>query len=413
MKPPISSWILALASVCIAATCFANESFPYTAQIQENGAKVRSGPGEQYYATERVSGAATVEVWRRAPGGWLGVRPLEESFSLVSADGLRYSADSDVAQVIGDKLVSWIGSNVESVDEHKWQVRLMPGESVVVQGNAELPLHAGARKRALIKIAPPSGEFRWIRESDLVEHEEERPDPAIELAQFRVLVEDEEDAAQRDSFVPRRVARRELEGQHVPSAKTASQPRAPKSLLSTEEFNQRLGELQLELSRLVVQPPEKWQLQQLSDDVAELIDRGSSTLHRARGGRFQEQIDEFADLQSRFVMLNQSDELPVGTGTVVDDDSTRSASADLDSAPLFDGTGWLLPVHSSKHNAPPFALLDEEGRILQFVSPAPGLNLHRFLRKEIGIFGQKSAHSRFEKPHLVADRVVDLARHRR
>jgi hypothetical protein len=70
-------------------------------------------------------------------------------------------------------------------------------------------------------------------------------------------------------------------------------------------------------------------------------------------------------------------------------------------------------VHSTKRAAPPYALLDGEGRILHFVSPAPGLNLHRYLRKEIGIYGQRSFISSLEKPHVTAHRVVDLNRHRR
>jgi hypothetical protein len=81
--------------------------------------------------------------------------------------------------------------------------------------------------------------------------------------------------------------------------------------------------------------------------------------------------------------------------------------------PRFDGSGWLLPVHSKKRTAPPYALLDEEGRLLQFVSPAPGMNLHRYLRKEIGVFGQTSFIESLSKPHLTAHRVVELDRHRR
>ena len=82
-------------------------------------------------------------------------------------------------------------------------------------------------------------------------------------------------------------------------------------------------------------------------------------------------------------------------------------------SPRFDGTGWLLPVHSTKKSAPPYALLDKDGNILQFVSPAPGLNLNRYLRKEVGIFGQKEQSTTADKAHLTAQRVVELDRHRK
>jgi hypothetical protein len=58
-------------------------------------------------------------------------------------------------------------------------------------------------------------------------------------------------------------------------------------------------------------------------------------------------------------------------------------------------------------------LLDKDGNILQFVSPAPGLNLNRYLRKEIGVFGQKDQPPTLDKPHLTAHRIVELDRHRK
>jgi hypothetical protein len=79
----------------------------------------------------------------------------------------------------------------------------------------------------------------------------------------------------------------------------------------------------------------------------------------------------------------------------------------------YDGSGWLVPVHSTKQTAPPYALLDAEGDVLQYVSPTPGLNLHRYVRKQVGIFGHRGYQQSLKKPHLTAERVVDLRRHLR
>jgi hypothetical protein len=163
------------------------------------------------------------------------------------------------------------------------------------------------------------------------------------------------------------------------------------------------------LSRLVAEPPERWELDEILTRAQELAEAGSTTLERARAQRFLEQVEEFDDLRSRFVRLRRPDSSPVGTGAA----APAVASLELGEDPQFDGQGWLLPVHSTKQNSPPYALLDGDGRIVQFVSPAPGMNLHRYLRKEIGIFGQQSPRTTLEKPHLTAHRVVDLARHRR
>ena len=79
----------------------------------------------------------------------------------------------------------------------------------------------------------------------------------------------------------------------------------------------------------------------------------------------------------------------------------------------YDGSGWLVPVHASKGTVPPYALLDVQGDVMQYVSPTPGLNLQRYLRKRIGVFGQQGFVRSLNKPHVTAEGVVDLDRHLR
>jgi hypothetical protein len=71
-----------------------------------------------------------------------------------------------------------------------------------------------------------------------------------------------------------------------------------------------------------------------------------------------------------------------------------------------------MPVLSRRSEAPPFALTDEQGQILQYVSPAPGLNLHRYLKQEVGVYGQRGLNPRLGAAHLTVQRVVVLDRHR-
>jgi hypothetical protein len=164
---------------------------------------------------------------------------------------------------------------------------------------------------------------------------------------------------------------------------------------------------------MAAKPPGVWDLASLRDEARELLDRGSTTLQRARAQRLLERIKEFDGLQARCALLRRP-------ATFAAEDASRASAGDPGSGaasppadPRFDGSGWLLPVHSTRRAAPPYALLDSEGRILQFVSPAPGLNLHRYLRKEIGVYGQRSYIPSLDKPHVTAHRVVGLSRHRR
>ncbi len=76
------------------------------------------------------------------------------------------------------------------------------------------------------------------------------------------------------------------------------------------------------------------------------------------------------------------------------------------SAPRFDAEGWLMPVHSTRRVAPPFALLDDDGRVICYVQPAPGLNLRRHAKKRVGLFGEKRFIADLRASLLTVSRVV-------
>jgi hypothetical protein len=100
--------------------------------------------------------------------------------------------------------------------------------------------------------------------------------------------------------------------------------------------------------------------------------------------------------------------------------SGQSNSAAAATTPNFDGRGWLMPLVSRKGGVsagrqymPPYVLTDQQGNILQFVTPAPGVNLHRYVQQEIGVFGQRRSFDHLQQPHVTASRIVQLDRHRR
>ena len=70
-----------------------------------------------------------------------------------------------------------------------------------------------------------------------------------------------------------------------------------------------------------------------------------------------------------------------------------------------------LKTFSQQLHPPNRQILDDNGRVLEFVSPAPGLNLHRYLKKRVGIFGYQSYLPSLKTPHITVYRIVDLARH--
>ena len=132
--------------------------FPYTAYVSIDDAYVRSGPGKRYYPTDKLVRGNAVEIFRQDPGGWLAIRPPRKSFSWVPASMLQ-PTKNHLAVVTGDRVASRVGSRLN--DSHNVvQVRLERGEEVEILA-AEAHTVNG-QQELWCKIAPPSGEFRWI-----------------------------------------------------------------------------------------------------------------------------------------------------------------------------------------------------------------------------------------------------------
>jgi len=408
-------WLLPVLASLLSFASASGQSFPYEVTVAAKETPVFSGPGRQYYQTGTVSNGETVEVYRRKAGGWLAIRPPEDSFSWVAAKQLRQTNDENIARAVGTSAVAWIGSLDGDVHDHKWQVKLEPGEAVAVLDKQVLTIFTGDRRREYCKIAPPAGEFRWLRERDVQANSQPIPaDPppaAVKLSQFQV-VENQDDGnidQPRDDFVTRGTA---TSGPQERVASLVPRPVFQPVLTAPKDFAAALEQLTVDLSLMAAKPPKEWEFTSLLRQAESVMEQSSTTLQRLESRRLLDEIRNFKNLQQGFSGISTTEPNAAGRTNNRDTQSSREANASTFD-PRFDGRGWLLPVHSTKRAAPPYAILDDEGKILTFVSPAPGLNLHRYLRKEVGVFGQRSRATFFDKPHLTAERIVDLGRHRR
>ena len=80
----------------------------------------------------------------------------------------------------------------------------------------------------------------------------------------------------------------------------------------------------------------------------------------------------------------------------------------LQKIPDFEEVGRLTPVVSRKPGAPKFALTDVKGKVMMFVSPAPGVDLQPYLGKVVGVSGARGFMPRLKKPHLAVSQVEML-----
>lgn len=175
---------------------------------------------------------------------------------------------------------------------------------------------------------------------------------------------------------------------------------------------QAVEELELELTMMVASDMRTWRLADLRQRVDANVVRYESTAERVRARQLLDRIAEFQQLQSG---MTQTTPTPPAANSSVDVPTAAPAESTPDPATdvKYDGSGWLVPVHSATGTAPPFALLDAQGDVLGYVSPTPGLNLQRYVRKQVGIFGQRGYVQSLNKPHVTAERIVDLDRHLR
>ena len=75
----------------------------------------------------------------------------------------------------------------------------------------------------------------------------------------------------------------------------------------------------------------------------------------------------------------------------------------------YDGVGTLRPVVSRRGNtAPRFALVDPRGKVVTFLSAAPGVDLNAFVGQTIGVTGSRAFVPQLRRDHLTAERVTSL-----
>lgn len=139
---------------------------PLKATVGDNGAEVRGGPDQSYYATGELEPGTPVEIHRLDPGQWCAIRPPDDSFGLVRADAIQViDSEQGIGEVVADGEQSWIGTQLGEVDEPMWQVKLKRGERVQLLG--AIPAEGTPGEADWYQIAPPRGEFRWLHVDEL------------------------------------------------------------------------------------------------------------------------------------------------------------------------------------------------------------------------------------------------------
>lgn len=169
------------------------------------------------------------------------------------------------------------------------------------------------------------------------------------------------------------------------AANTAASAPAPPS--------RTLAELELRLSRMVADPPAAWNIEPLDAEAKAMLANAATPSERSAVQSTLTKIDRFATIARRYRETSG-----IAPPSAVAPDGSR-----------FDAVGVLRPVNSRRPGAPPFALVDEKGQVLSFVTPTAGMNLQPLVGQRIGVMGNRGFIPEFQRAHVVAGRAAPVA----
>jgi hypothetical protein len=381
--------VLACSSLLALRAAMGGSPASFAAYVNGNEVCVRSGPGESYYPTERLKLGQEVDVYRIDPGGWCAVRPVEGSFTWVSAQSLK-PTDNKLAAVTEDNVPARVGSNFSDARDVV-QVRLRKGE--LVEMLEPPPRDAKTGGNTWVKIAPPSGEFRWVSGKYL------------------------DSSPPKDGVRNSRAARQTPPTASEPSSdgSVANPPRADLPLarpLSPEAYQKELDRLELELSSTLTEETALWSFDSLRDRANWLLDRAQTAVERGRARTLANKITRFEDIKHRYdsahAMRDRASRPPRLLASLPSQGAGSKDEKASDSDDRFDGVGRLTTVASPKLGAPRYALLDDTGDVRCYVTPAPGLNLRGYVGKQVGVTGTRGYMPEQHASHLMARHIAVL-----
>ena len=380
MRPIVA--VLLGCHVLLASPANGEHNLPYKAFVTAEDVYVRSGPGQSYYPTDKLRRGQEVEVYRHDPGGWCAIRPVEGSFAWVSGRFLNPTEDR-LAVVTAENVSARVGSRFSDIRD-VIQVRLHKGETV---GVLESP-SPGTDGNAWYKIAPPSGEFRWVSGKYL------------------------------DAEYPRDGVRRRVSG-----ARGSDSPLAPRTdaageslrarsarprSISAEEFQMELDRIELDLSVMVVEEPTVWSFDTMRERVDMLLDRAQTAVERGRARLLADKIARFDDIRRRQEAVSAMRDRTDRTSRVLAGLRPRDADRNLAIDGRFDGVGRLTDVASPKIGAPRYALVDKSNEVRCYVTPAPGVNLRSYIGRSIGVTGTRGYMPEQRANHVMARHITAL-----
>jgi hypothetical protein len=397
---------------------------PYETTVEVDETYVRSGSSTRYYPTGKLRRGDTVIVHRHDPGGWFMIEPPPGSFSWVKAQHVEKTG-ADRGVVTKNNVVARVGS-FESDIRQVYQRTLAQGDEVRILGEKMLAPEEGSGPAELwYRIAPPRGEWRWIKGQDVAPppgrgerlasddpfeapptaERKARPSPPAPRADddspsferpFTDLSNREytDDAA--DANRERPVTKRPLVRKAIKPGKVQPANRKQEVLLD------ELDRLDARFRSILLKAPLEWDFGELEHDYQTLRSETDSS-------NIQQMIDARLDRIAGYRKTRGEEEelARIQNETARRDaelaEIQRRQEAQLANLrqPKYDGAGIVERSALARPGAPRYVLLAPGGRVLAYLAPAPGVSLEAWVGRAAGVNG-----SRIRHPELKADLIT-------
>jgi hypothetical protein len=151
-------------------------------------------------------------------------------------------------------------------------------------------------------------------------------------------------------------------------------------------------------------PVNLWNTDRLERDAMQLMNRAQTLADRDAVQATINKINQFASIGRRSNTPTTA-VAQVGASSVT---PLPGAATQTPSASPYDAVGVLRPVVSRRPGAPQFALVDEHGQVLTFVTPTPDVNLQAYIGHRVGVVGNRGFIAEFNRTHVTAARVTPL-----
>jgi hypothetical protein len=160
-------------------------------------------------------------------------------------------------------------------------------------------------------------------------------------------------------------------------------------------------------------PISQWNTEGLAHDIDTLLSQAESAADRAAIQATSAKIERFGSL------VRQRNQVAGGmmgnAGPGFDTLTSRTTGGALPdtghSTPdtsKYDATGILRPVVSKRPGAPQFALVDDRGQVISFVTSTPDINLQPYVGRRVGVVGNRGYIPEFQRANVTAKRVQPL-----